>query len=235
MAEQEQQVSTEQPASTEAASTTETTSSPLDRVYEQFNVDAEAQSFQPQQAQVQQPQQTAPAMPAIPDPVLDPNNFRAWQAAQSQDTQRRLANAENFQRQLLLQEIQRRDAEEVKTLVNDLNKTVGLPEGKEKLIEYALADRINQDQRFKKVYADRHQKPAAWKAAAKAVGDELREFFSVRADPQLAENQKALKQAQQTSATTKQTSSNPLEERLAGKNGAEFEREWNKMVRGGNF
>jgi hypothetical protein len=235
MAEQEQQVSTEQPASTEAASTTETTSSPLEQVYEQFNVDAEAQSFQPQQAQVQQPQQTAPAMPAIPDPVLDPAGFKQWQAAQSGEVLRELNGLKQHALRQMVAEKNRAEAEEVKQLVSQANEVVGLPKEDADLIEFAYAKQIRDDKKFAAVYANRDKNPKAWAAASKAMNESLAKKFSVRADPQLAENQKALKQAQQTSATTKQTSSNPLEERLAGKNGAEFEREWNKMVRGGNF
>jgi hypothetical protein len=234
MAEQEQQVSTEQPASTEAASTTETSS--LDKVYEQFNVDAEAQSFQPQQAQVQQPQQTAqPAMPAIPDPVLDPAGFKQWQAAQSGEVLRELNGLKQHALRQMIAEKNRSEAEEVKQLVSQANEVVGLPKEDADLIEFAYAKKIRDDKKFASVYANRDKNPKTWAAASKAMNESLAKKFSVRADPQLAENQKALKQAQQTSATTKQTSNNPLEERLSGKNGADFDREWNKMVRGGNF
>jgi len=224
MAEQAQQVSTEQPASTEAPQTENT----LEQVYSEFNVEAEAQSFQPQQTQ-QQPQQTAQeTLPAVPDPVLDPNGFKTWQAAQSGEIQKKLASMEAFQRQLAVSEINRREAEEVKTLVSDLNKVVGLPEADADLIEFALAKQVRSDPKFAAIYQKRHQNPKAWNAATKAMGEQLQKKFSVRADPQLAENQKALKQAQQSSATTKQT--NPEEDRFAGKTGAAFDKEWQSYI-----
>jgi len=227
MAEQEQQVSTEQPASTEAPQTENT----LEQVYSEFNVEAEAQSFQPQQApqqQYQQPQQAAQAMPAIPDPVLDPAGFKTWQAAQSGEIQKKLASMEAFQRQLAVAEINRREAEEVKTLVSYINKVVGLPEADADLIEFALAKQVRYDPKFAAIYQKRHQNQKAWNAATKAMGEQLQKKFSVRVDPQLAENQKALKQAQQSSATTKQT--NPEEDRFAGKTGAAFDKEWQSYI-----
>lgn len=230
MAEQEQQVSTEQPASTEATQTTENT---LDKVYEQFNVEAEAQSFQQQPAS--QPQQPQQAMPVVPDPVLDPQGFNRWQASQSQELQKELASVKGFQQQLVVAEIRRREAEEVKSLVSEINKVVNLPEQDADLIEFALAKQVRSDPKFAAIYQNRVKNPGAWKAATKAMGEQLQKKFSVRADPQLAENQRAIKQAQQSMATTKQTDANPLEERLAGKTGADFDREWSKIVRGSNF
>ena len=226
MAEQEQSVSTEQQTSTEATQTENT----LEQVYSEFNVEAEAQQFQPQQAQQPQQQQQAaqPSMPAIPDPVLDPQGFKTWQAAQSQDVLKKLATLEQRDLQRSIAEINRREAEEVKTLVSDLNKVVGLPEADADLIEFALAKQVRSDPKFAAIYQKRHQNPKAWNAATKAMGEQLQKKFSVRADPQLAENQKALKQAQQSSATTKQT--NPEEDRFAGKTGAAFDREWQSYI-----
>lgn len=234
MSEQEQQSSTEQTASTEATSTTETQSTPLEQVYEKFNVDAEAQSFQPQtQAPAQQTQQ--PQMPAIPDPVLDPNGFKTWYAAQNTDTQKELTGLKQIVLQQMIADKNRREAEEVQSLVAEANKVVGLPEEDRDLIEFAYAKQVRTDPKFAKIYAERHQKPAAWKAASKALNESLAKKYAVRSDPQLAENQRAIKQAQQSMATTKQTDSNPLSARLEGKNGADFQREWDRIVRGDSF
>lgn len=228
MSEEQQQVSTEQPASTEAPE-----SSSLEQVYSEFNVEAEAQQFQPQVQQA--PTQAQPAMPMIPDPVLDPNGFKSWQAAQTTEMQKKLAGLENFQRQLLVQEINRREVEEVKSLVADANKVVGLPAEDADLIEFAYAKQVRSDPKFARIYAERAKNPAAWRAASKALNESLAKKYAVRADPQLAENQRAIKQAQQSMATTKPQEGNSLEERLANKSGAAFDREWNAIVRGGNF
>jgi len=224
-----QESSPEQTTSIEAPTVVEAT--PLEKVYSDFNIEAEAQSFQPQQRQapaLQQQAVAAPQMPVVPDPVLDPQGFSEWQNSQSTELRTKLANIEGFQRQMMVAEINRRDAEETKTLVSDINKTVGLPDEDSDLIEFALAKQVRTDQKFASIYQNRHKNPKAWSAATKAVGDQLQKKFSVRADPQLAENQRAIKQSQQAMATTKQ--SDPNEDRFSGKTGAAFDREWQSYI-----
>lgn len=228
---EEQTVSTEQPTSAEAPAQT------VEQVYEQFNVEAEAQQFQrqPQQYQTQQqpqPQQAAsPMAQAIPDPVLDANGFKSWLATQNQSIQQALSGVQQFQQQLMVAEMQRREVAEVQATVDEVNKAVGLPDEQKDLIEFALAKRVREDAKFRTLYQNRQQNPRAWKAALNAVTPELKDKFALRADPQLAENQRAVKTAQSALSTTKPQAS-PDEDRFAGKTGADFDREWSRYVGG---
>lgn len=227
---EEQTVVTETPSSAEAPAT-------VDQVYEQFNVEAEAQQFQRQPVQTQQyqqPQATPQASPmaqAIPDPVLDANGFKSWLATQNQSIQQALSGVQQFQQQLMVAEMQRREVAEVQATVDEVNKAVGLPDEQKDLIEFALAKRVREDAKFRTLYANRNQNPRAWKAALNAVTPELKDKFALRADPQLAENQRAVKTAQSALSTTKPQAS-PDEDRFAGKTGADFDREWSRYVSG---
>lgn len=224
---EEQTVSNEQPTSAEASPT-------VDQVYEQFNVEQEAQQFQRQPVQTQaQPQQQpqTPMAQAIPDPVLDANGFKSWLATQNQSIQQALSGVQQFQQQLMVAEMQRREVAEVQATVDEVNKAVGLPDEQKDLIEFALAKRVREDAKFRTLYANRNQNPRAWKAALNAVTPELKDKFALRADPQLAENQRAVKTAQSALQTTKPQAS-PDEDRFAGKTGADFDREWSRYVGG---
>lgn len=219
--EEQQAPSQEQTPSTEPT---------LDDVYKEFKVDDVAQSFQPPPQQA--PQQPAPqAQPAIPDPVLDPNGFKAYVARlEATPHLSRMALAEVAQ---LKQFISRTQEEaDIKSAVSLVKEKVG-GEVDDDMIEIALGQKARKDQKFAALYAQRHTNPRAWKAALGAVGNELKGKFQFRTDPQLTENTRAAKQSTASLTTKDDSSANPLDKRLEGKTGRDFEREWDRLVHGG--
>lgn len=224
--EQEQSVSTEQPTSTEPT---------LEQVYSEFKVDDVAQSFQPQVQQAQQPRQEPPShFDSIPDPVLDSQGFKTWQATQTKEIRQALSGLQAHQQALAVAEIRRQEESDIKTAVAAVKEKVG-GDIDDDFIEIALGQKARKDAKFNTIWQNRHKNPQAFRAALNAVGNEFKSKFQYRQDPQLTENARAAKQSTQSSLTTKEdTSQNPLEARLAAaKDPREFERIWQQSISGG--
>ena len=204
----------------------------LDDVYKQFNVDESIQQFTAQPAQnAPAPQGTqAPAYgpPAIPDPTMDPEGYRAYMARNYQEQSAlgqlvgqlngKLSQMEKDKRQ------QQIDADIGKAVAKVNEKVKADPT----LIELALEKKAREDSRFHKLWENRHQNPKAWDAALTAVTGELQGTFSVRTDPQLAENQRALKASQRGMATSNTAPSEGWENLSE----SEFDQKWNQARRG---
>lgn len=180
MAEQEQTTSTEQASSTES----------LEQVYTKFNVEAEAQQFKPQQRQEQPQQAVAPE--AIPDPVLDPNGYKAWVGKQSDFTQKALQQINTQVSALTAERVRSKEDADVKDAVSRFKSIVG-DEVDDDVAEIALALKARKDPKFLTVYQKRDQNPAAWRAAVGAYANEYKLKSPLRIDSQIAENQRAAK------------------------------------------
>lgn len=179
--------------------------SPLETVYKEYGIEEQAASFQPQ-APAPAPQPApAPAFKA-PDP-FDPG-FQAYQsqlahgvgALQQALTQTR---GELTQLQASLQS-QRTEAD-IKQAVGVLTDVAKIPP---KIAEVAMEAKAREDKRFLQIWNNRQNNPKAFNAALKALGSELQEQFTVRQDPQLAENQRAVAASRNSMATTAKTSEN---------------------------
>lgn len=223
-----QPVSDPQPASTEPT---------LDDVYKQYSVEDEAATFQPQRRQ-EVPQQApsyAPQQAAyLPDPVIDGDRFKQWALTVEQDrTQLRQSLQEVGNALTQFQETQRRAKEEadIRKAVDFVNESL---KADPDFVEIALGQKARKDAKFLALYNNRDAKPEAWNAALRAVRNELSQKFAVRSDPQLAENQRALRTAQQTSATSKPEPSG-LEARFEGKTGRDFDAEWSRLVNASTY
>lgn len=176
---------------------------PLEQVYKDYSIEDTASTFQPQSPTPAQPP-AAPAAPKVPDPFSP--EFAEYQKALTQSavsTQSALHELKGqftaFQRQLQQQRV---DA--------DIKQAVGVITEEAKIdptiAEVALEAKARQDPRFLKVWNDRSKNPAAYNAAVKAFAKECQERYTVRQDPQLVENQLAVKKSQQAMATTHKTS-----------------------------
>jgi len=232
MTEQTQQST--KPADTTQAPATITTSTPaapaatpLEKVYTDFKIEADAAEFKPQPKQ-DSPQVQAPVAPKVPDP-FDPN-FGAYQqqlatglTALNQnlaDTQARLTN---MQQQLTYE----RTEADIKQAVGTIVEKSGL---KPSIAEVALQAKARDDPRFRAIWNNRAKNPVALKAALSAVADEFQAEFTVKQDPQLVENQRAVQASRNAMATTqKQTD----QDKWAGMTPNERQAEVQRMIRGG--
>lgn len=222
--EQEQTVSTEQPTSAEPT---------LEQVYTEFKVDDVAQSFQPQ-PQYQPRQETPTLHESIPDPVLDSQGFKTWQASQSKEIRETLSSLKAHQQALAVAEMRRQEESDIKSAVQTVKEVMG-GDLDDDFVEIALGQKARKDSKFNAIWTNRYRNPQALKAALRAVGSEFKGKYQFRHDPQLTENARAAKQSTQSSMTTKEdTSQNSVERRLSeAKSTAEFEREWARIVSGG--
>lgn len=213
----QQPVSTEQPASTAEPS--------LEQVYESFKVET------PQA----QPQQTAPAQPAqpfhVPDPALDPEGFRRYEATKAAESQAVQQTLQKTLGQLTeMQQAAHREREEA-----DIKKAVaflkeGVPEADDDMLEVYLGSKARKDNRLIQVWQNRGKNPQAWDAALKAIRNEAVGKFAVKTDPQLAENQRAMKTAQQAMATPQKQET--IDEKLGKLKGQEWDRAWELLKQG---
>lgn len=201
--------------------------SPLEKVYTDFKIEDQAASFQPQQ-QAQPVQQQAPVVPKAPDP-FDPN-FQQYVGGLAQSTA--LLNSSLHQTQAQLTAMQQQIARE--RVEADISKAVGKITEKAgiepEIAEVALEAKARQDQRFRSVWENRHKNPKAFEAAINAVAMEFQQKFTVRQDPQLVENQRAVKASQQQMATTTKTDKN---DEWASMSRQERDVAWRRLVSGG--
>lgn len=223
----------------ETAPVQETT---LEDVYKTYNVESTASSFnaqptpQPQpQPQPQQFAQPVQEQASIPDPTLDPNGYRQWASQRMQDSNAlRVALSAVAGKLNQFEQAAQRQAEEadIKRAVEQVNKHLGDSKLDPDVIEISLGAEARRDPRFLQLWNNRQQNPKAFNEGVKAFASKLGKKFSMRADPQIAENQRALKEATSTKATG--TPEESLTERIGKLNGADFERAM-AQIRGNSY
>lgn len=173
----------------------------LEKVYSDFKIEADAASFNPQSPQPATPA-PAPVVPKI-DP-FDPN-FAAHMADLSRkagETQSALQQTQSRLSQMERQIVQRQNEADIKQAVGVLTEGNGI---KPKVAEVALEAKAREDPRFLKLWNMRSQNPQAFNAALKALKGDFEQEYTVRQDPQLLENQRAVRASQQQMATTQKT------------------------------
>jgi hypothetical protein len=201
MSEAQPQATPEAPATPAAPATV----SPMEKVYKDFNIEETAQTFQPQTPQ-------APAQPATPqqpqapkfDP-FDPNfgNHLSEQAKQVSVLNQTVSSTLNEVNQLKASLQRERTEADIKSAAQVIAEKAGI---KPRVAEVAMEVKAREDARFRQIWQNRHANPKAYNAALEALAQEAAQEFIVKQDPQLAENQRAVKISQQQMATTTKTS-----------------------------
>jgi hypothetical protein len=171
----------------------------LEKVYKDFNVEAEAHSFQPETPAPQAPvSQPAPVKKYDP---FDPNF-----TANMQSLEQTAARAESTLSQTLgkLNALERQIHQ--RTVEADLKQAAGKIAEKSgvdvEVAEVAMEARARKDPKFLQIWNNRTKNPKAYEAALDAFSGEMKDKFTVRQDPQLVENQRAVRASQQQMATT---------------------------------
>lgn len=215
-----EQVSAAQPESTPEAT--------LDDVYKEYGVEQQAQQFQAATAPLPYLPQ-APEAPVIPDPVTDVDAFRQWQTNQFHQNnalQQTLQELNGRFAQVSQAEARRQVEADVSRAVEMVNKRLGADP---QMVEVALDLEARRDPRFQKLWEGRQQNPQAWEKALDAWGRKMDGKFSVRADPQLVENQRAAKVSQQALGGPRQANSNEEWDNLAP---GDFDHRWRQLING---
>lgn len=207
----------------------------LEDVYKQFNVDDAAQQFTAQPVQnaptqnfVPTPQHIAtPSVPLIPDPISDPEGYRQFMLM-SQQQNSALGQTINQLNSKLTQIEKERQQQIIEA---DIGKAVAKVNSKVKasplMIELSLEKKAREDARFFKIWDNRYKNPKAWDAALDAITNELQGELSVRTDPQLTENQRALKASQRAMANSNQSRDDGWDNLSE----EEFDRKWSDAKR----
>lgn len=215
----------------ESASSEQTETPSLEQVYKQFNVEAEAQSFRPQRPEAheqvqQQPKQEAVA---VPDPVLDPNGYKAWAGNQHEFVQKAIKNLEGELTGMRVERLRAKEEADIKSAVQRFRSVTG-DDVDEDVAEVALGSKARRDPKFLAVYQNRGKNPAAWHAAVNAYANEFKSKYQFKVDSQIAENQRAAKLSigSQTRPSKEEPSGD--EKHFANKNGSEFDRAWRNYI-----
>lgn len=109
-------------------------------------------------------------------------------------------------------------------------KTVG--EGVEldpSLVEGFLHTTYNRDKNFAKIFDNRGQNPQAYEKALAVLSGQLKAKTSVKHDPQITENNRALEQLQRSARTGARES---IEDTVANMSASEFDRYWERLKSG---
>ena len=200
----------------------------LDDLYKELNIEDEARQFTQQQAPVSQQQtatqQKAP-LPYAPDPLSDPDGFRDY----TQQHNAALLNQLSAVQQQLSTFQQEQERAQIE---KDIQHAIGFLSQKvegvnPRALEFSLEAKAAEDSRFKKLWDNRGKNPDAWNKALDLFSREVSETFSVKQDPQLTENQRAVAQSQRSmSTTTRQDPNNKWDEM----DGDDFDYHWRNMI-----
>jgi hypothetical protein len=224
MAEQQAPASTEQTA--QPAETTEQ-SSPMEQVYKDFNIEETAAQFQPEQKPATQ-QTQQPFVPKAPDP-FDPGfqNF-IQHTAQSVSALTQTLHATKGELTAMQQQIVRERTEvDISRAAEMIAKEADIdPE----VAQVTMEVKARNDPRFLSIWNNRSKNPKAYNAALKALAQEASQKYAVRRDPQLVENQRAVKASQQQMATTTKESPN---DKWAAMDPVTRQREIRKLITSG--
>lgn len=224
----EQQQPSAAPAATQAV-TTETKLSPTEQVYKDFGIEEQAASFQPENKTQAQPTNQPQAQPfKVPDP-FDPG-FPAYQAqlATGVTSLNQALQATRTELGTLRQELHSERTEaDIKRAVGTIAEKSGLDP---KFAEVAFQLRAKEDPRLLQVWNNRAKNPAAFNKALEAVASEFKQTYTVKQDPQLVENQRAMRAGQQQMATT--TKETP-QDKWANQTPAERQRDIQILLRQG--
>ncbi len=215
----------------------------LDQVYSEFNVQEQAQQFteqvqqprsMPETPAIPQVQPNVPNTPVIPDPTLDPDGYRAYMASLQQN-QTQIAQQFGQQISTVQQELDALRQEKVQAeAAKDLNAAVDTLANHasgidRELLKGALFAKANDDPRFLQIWEGRHQNPQAYEKALAALGREVANKVPT-VDPDVAEGQRALREATQRESSVNYT--NDVETELESLSDAEFMSRMRALERG---
>jgi len=193
----------------------------MESVYKTFNIEDTANSFNATPQAQPQPQPTPQVQPVqeqhipIPDPTLDPNGYRSWETARVRDQmalRQALSQVSGRLASYEQQAAQKAEEADIKRAVDMVNEQLGDAKLDPDVIEISLGAEARRDKRFMTLWNQRAQNPKAFQEGIKAFSQKLGKKFSMRTDPQIAENHRALKEATSTKATG--TAEESLTERL---------------------
>ena len=206
----------------------------LDDLYGDFQAPQQTPPVQStQQQQEPQPQQVVqPSITKTPDPVTEPEAFAQSQTFLSQELSALRSQFTEVTQQLS----QERDNVASKTeerdfhnLADEIAKSSGLDTD---IAEAGLLHKFVKDSTFKHIWNNRNTNPQAMKKVKTILTNEMKTKYAMKTDPQIAENQRALEEANKgASSSTKSDES--IEDRVAKMDNREFANFEREMINKG--
>lgn len=197
----------------------------LEDVYKEYNVEGVAQQFQTATA----PQAPPPEPVHAPDPVSDPDGYRRFsleRVHREHALEQSLQQHGSVVQALYADHIRRQVEADVKRAVDYLKPKFG-DSVEPELLEVALDNEARRDPRFKKLWDNRANNSTAWNKAMDGFAAKYASKFAVRPDPQLAENQRAVKASQEAHASTRGA---PAQDEWDNLSPGEFDAKWRAML-----
>jgi hypothetical protein len=193
-----------------------------------FNIQELTDEFQ---AKPQQTNKESPTPGPIPDPMEDREGYRQW-ASQAQNTAHDVRQTLHTINERLTKQdqerIQGKEEADLKAAVSALKD--GNDALDDETVEVYLGVKARKDKALLNIWKQRDKKPEAWAAALNVLKQDISKKFNVKSDPQLAENQRAMKVSRDQMATTRKADPNA---KWSDMKPAEFEREWANLIQGG--
>ncbi len=164
----------------------------------------------------------------LPDPVTDPDahvravdqRLQTLQQELTQDRQERQVERQRLQAQT--------DERDFRDAVSRLAEKAGVPEHQRELAEGFLLMKASKSDALQGLWKARGNDRAPFDKALDALVSPLRDALSIKEDSQVAENQRALDEAQKSQTNSEPTAEKP-EDRLMNLSDTEFEAEWNRI------
>jgi len=179
-----------------------------------------AQEFR---AEERQPLQSG--IPAAPQKPEDPEELVKWSAQRTEDLSKVVSD---LAAKLTKKEQDEFASEQMKALENAVKSIKDNVPVSDLFIEGALHAKYVRDLNFRKIFDNRDQNPGAYKKALTIVADEIKKEASVKYDPQVAEDQKALNQLQRNARSGKTVEDK--DEKWKNMSASDFDREWARLV-----
>ena len=163
----------------------------LDDVYKEFDVETQAEEFKAE------PEPT-PVTQEIPDP-LDTDAYRNYERQNNDAIMKELDSVKAKLTEFQKGQQEAQISKDIQQAVEFIKPKV---EGvKEKAIEIQLEMKAAEDPKFKRLWDNRNSNPTAWNRALSAFANEVAETHSIKQDPQLTENMRAVAQSQHSMTT----------------------------------
>lgn len=222
------------PSATPAESQNTPSTPSLDDIASTLSVEEQANQFastvpvnQPQQTY--QPQYRPQQQFEAPDPITNPEGYRQYMSQQYETVNKLNSVLEQVSDKMTAWErtqAEQRINKDVETAVQKVNAKLNVDPD---MAEVALELEYRKNPSFKKIWDNRARNPQALEKALDIVSQKLQGKFSVRQDPNIANNLRAAKASQQSMATSRTPGVNdgiPNDPR-------EFEAFWSRLVNGG--
>lgn len=199
----------------------------LDELYGQFTQETRPSQSTQQRQSEEQPRTSY----NIPDPVSDAEGFKGYmgniqnELAAARSEARKASDELQAERQKVAVQTEER---EFRNVAEEIAKKAEVDAD---LVEAGLLYKFVKDGNFQQMWQNRNSNPNAFTKVKSVLGQEMRDRFSTKVDPQIAENQRAAEEATKN-AVDKRQEEKSADDKAMSMTGAEFDRWVRNQING---